>query len=80
MTKHYTEYDDSTNFTYSFTVDEPLVTAVILDLQTFIVAKAHAKCDETDTFNLEFGKSLASSRAAQRLERKYQKALIRSLG
>lgn len=66
----------------TWTIDKPLISAVIMDYGwdgEFFHASGAAKCSPEDAFDEEFGMYLAVSRATQRLERKIQKALIRSL-
>lgn len=60
----------------------PLTTVWVYDWKfedKLFVGKGSAKCSAEDTFDEEFGLSLAENRARQRLLRKQEKFYIRSL-
>lgn len=79
MTKVITDYEKDSDYVFYHVVEEPLVTTIIYDANIGLEGRGHAKCDETDTFDEAFGILLSHSRAQERLEKKYQRQLIRSL-
>jgi hypothetical protein len=76
---HYTiEKDDSENL---IIIDSgPLTRVNIVNLRWGINATGHAKLNIVDDYDEFFGIDLALARATERLSRKVQHAMIKSLG
>lgn len=68
-------YDDQTQLVVSN--HYPVITAVIVDGDGNVV-RGHAKCHESDQFDFEFGRKLATARATARYGRKLERSLARA--
>jgi hypothetical protein len=77
MTQYTIEPDDGNYITYINT--GPLTRVEVTNTYWDVTGVGHAKCDSVDTYDENFGMVLANARAVERVSRKVQKAMIKSL-
>lgn len=65
------------NISYTIQYNSELITATLVDLDTFYHAHGHAKCSPEDTYDGNFGTKLALARAQSRLFSKIARHLSR---
>ncbi len=73
-------YEDDENYSIETYINGDLTTVEVHDLLTHQYARAHSLRSQEDIYNEVVGQGIARYRAFQRLLRKNEKSLIKSLG